>query len=115
MSEQDLYQAIVTDYEKTQSIKQTAENLKTNTIKVRRVLITEGLWSSKTSIAVASYMQKGIAHPKLLRNYSYRKRTFSHICLTQKVHMAAVVKMMMRNEPPNIAIEKEWPDKALRI
>ena len=43
MSEQDLYQAILADYEKTQSIKQTAANLNTNTIKVRRVLITEGL------------------------------------------------------------------------
>ncbi len=59
MSEQDLYQAILTDYDKTQSIKQTAENLGTNTIKVRRVLITEGLWSSKTSKAVEELHEKG--------------------------------------------------------
>ena len=67
MSEQDLYQAIVTDYEKTQSIKQTAENLKTNTIKVRRVLITEGLWSSKTSIAVGELHAKGYSTSEIAK------------------------------------------------
>ena len=67
MSEQDLYQAIVADYEKTQSIKQTAENLNTNTIKVRRVLITEGLWSSKTSIAVGELHEKGYSTSEIAK------------------------------------------------
>ena len=67
MSEQDLYQAIVADYEKTQSIKQTAENLNTNTIKVRRVLITEGLWSSKTSIAVGELHEKGYSTAEIAK------------------------------------------------
>ena len=67
MSEQDLYQAILADYEKTQSIKQTAANLNTNTIKVRRVLITEGLWSSKTSIAVGELHAKGYSTSEIAK------------------------------------------------
>lgn len=67
MSEQDLYQAILADYENTQSIKQTAENLRTNTIKVRRVLITEGLWSSKTSIAVGELHAKGYSTAEIAK------------------------------------------------
>ena len=37
----------------------TAEKLGTYPIKVRRVLITEGLWSSRTSIAVGELHRQG--------------------------------------------------------
>lgn len=40
----DLYDLIIEEYHKTGSVSQVAENLNTNKIKVRRVLITEGLW-----------------------------------------------------------------------
>ena len=45
----DLYQKIIDEYYATGSVKQVVANLNTNTIKVRRVLITEGLWESPTS------------------------------------------------------------------
>ena len=43
----ELYEQIVEEYKKTGSVKQVVENLGSNVIKVRRVLITEGLWESK--------------------------------------------------------------------
>ena len=44
----ELYQQIINIYKETGSVKKTAEELGTYPIKVRRVLITEGLWHSKT-------------------------------------------------------------------
>ena len=55
----DLYNKIVDSYLKTGSIKTTAQNLGTYPIKVRRVLLTEGLWSSKTSKAIAELLDEG--------------------------------------------------------
>ena len=67
MSEQDLYQAIISEYEKTNSIKETANNLGSNIIKVRRVLITEGLWSSKQSRAVGELYEKGYSTAEIAK------------------------------------------------
>ena len=55
----DMYDQIIKTYKETGSVKETAEKLGTYPIKVRRVLITEGLWSSKTSEAVADLFRKG--------------------------------------------------------
>lgn len=48
-NERKLYEQIIDEYLLTRSVKKVVDNLKTNTIKVRRVLITEGLWESQTS------------------------------------------------------------------
>ena len=45
MGHAELYDRIIESYEETHSVKKTAEELGTSVIKVRRVLITEGLWS----------------------------------------------------------------------
>ena len=55
----ELYQQIINIYKETGSVKKTAEELGTYPIKVRRVLITEGLWHSKTSEQVADLLAKG--------------------------------------------------------
>ena len=55
----DLYEQIVDEYRATGSVKQVVNNLKTNTIKVRRVLITEGLWESETSRNVGALYREG--------------------------------------------------------
>ena len=55
----ELYQQIVESYKKTGSVKKTAEELGTYPIKVRRVLITEGLWKSRTSEQVAEMLDQG--------------------------------------------------------
>lgn len=59
MSNNNLYDRIIETYKESNSIKLTAAKLNTNTIKVRRVLITEGLWSSKTSEAVGELHKQG--------------------------------------------------------
>ncbi len=56
---QDLYQQIVEEYKATGSVRQVVENLNTNTIKVRRVLITEGLWESTSSRNVGKLYYEG--------------------------------------------------------
>jgi len=55
----DLYERIIDEYLSTGSVKQVVENLKTNTIKVRRVLITEGLWESESSRKVGELFEQG--------------------------------------------------------
>ena len=52
----ELYQQIINIYKETGSVKKTAEELGTYPIKVRRVLITEGLWHSKTSEQVVDLL-----------------------------------------------------------
>ena len=55
----DLYDQIIEEYKKTGSVKKVVENLHSNTIKVRRVLITEGLWESESSRRVGELYQQG--------------------------------------------------------
>ncbi len=55
----DLYNKIIDEYRKTGSVKTVVNNLNTNTIKVRKVLITEGLWKSKTSRKVGELYSVG--------------------------------------------------------
>ncbi len=55
----ELYEQIIDEYLLTNSVKQVVENLNTNTIKVRRVLITEGLWESDTSRKVGALNKDG--------------------------------------------------------
>ena len=55
----DLYEKIVEEFKRTGSVKKVVENLNSNTIKVRRVLITEGLWESKSSRSVGELFAQG--------------------------------------------------------
>ncbi|MBE5838891.1 IS1096 element passenger TnpR family protein [Butyrivibrio sp.] len=57
----DLYDLIIEEYHKTGSVSQVAENLNTNKIKVRRVLITEGLWESRSSKQVGELFAQGMS------------------------------------------------------
>ena len=56
----ELYQKIIEKYLLTGSVKDTATLLDTYPIKVRRVLITEGLWSSRTSEEIGALWAKGL-------------------------------------------------------
>lgn len=57
---EELYQNIIKVYLQNGSVKETADYLKTYPIKVRRVLITEGLWSSRTSKAIGVLWNQGM-------------------------------------------------------
>ena len=54
-----MYADIVKTYLDTLSIKETADKLHTSEVKVRKVLITENLWSSRTSLIVEHYLKEG--------------------------------------------------------
>lgn len=55
------YQMIIDAYKENSSIKEIAENLGVSVTKVRRVLITEGLWSSRSSRKVGELHQQGLS------------------------------------------------------
>lgn len=58
----ELYWRIVDSYKQTGSLNKTAEELGTYPAKVRRVLITEGLWHSRTSDQILEMLAQGL-HP----------------------------------------------------
>ena len=55
----DLTKAVVAEYEASGSIDQTAKKLQMTKVKVQRILITKGLWSSKSSRQVAEMREQG--------------------------------------------------------
>ena len=61
------YQMIIQVYAETASVKETAEKLDTYPIKVRRVLITEGLWQSNTSNQIGSLYANGVSVPEIAK------------------------------------------------
>ncbi len=52
----ELYEKIIKIYLETESVKETADKAGVSTVKVRKVLITEGLWSSRTSEEINKYL-----------------------------------------------------------
>ena len=61
----ELYDSIIKVFKETGSVVDTAHRLNTYPIKVRRVLITEGLWSSKSSRAIATLLEEGKKVPEI--------------------------------------------------
>ena len=67
----DLYQQVIKDFRKTGSVEKTARNCDLARVTAQKILITEGLWSSKTSIKVAELLQQG-------RTVKESKRLINH-------------------------------------
>lgn len=57
----DIINSVVTKYQSGMPIKEIASNLKISEVKVRRILITEGLWSSATSEKVLLLHRRGMS------------------------------------------------------
>lgn len=55
----DEYQKIISTYQQLQSITETAKSVGVSSVKIRRVLITEGLWESSTSRAIGKLYREG--------------------------------------------------------
>ena len=53
-------QRIVDSFLETKSVKETAARLGVSVVKVRRTLITAGLWSSRRSEAVRALLEQGL-------------------------------------------------------
>lgn len=54
-----LYHQIIRTYLDAESVKDTAVICDVSTVKVRKVLITEGMWSSRTSVEIQHYLSMG--------------------------------------------------------
>ena len=52
LSENMIYRSVIECYADTESVKDTAKATGVSEVKVRRILLTEGLWFSKTSLQV---------------------------------------------------------------
>ena len=58
-SPEPMYHQIISTYLDNKSVTDTAAKCKTSAVKARKMLITEGLWSSRTSIEVQHYLNLG--------------------------------------------------------
>lgn len=74
MESNELYNRITEVYQKSKSIKKTAEEIGTSVIKVRRVLITEGLWSSPTSKKILNLYNQGLATKDIAKMLAYTEK-----------------------------------------
>lgn len=57
--DENIYNMVLKEFEKTKSIKEIAAKLGTSIVKVRRILITENLWESKTSSNIVKLHRAG--------------------------------------------------------
>lgn len=70
-TQENLYQKIIQIYHETESVKETAKKLGTYPIKVRFVLINEGLWHSNTSIQIVSLYASGLSVAEIAKQLFY--------------------------------------------
>lgn len=66
-----IYDGIIESYIKTGSVQKTAKEMQVSIIKVRRVLITEGLWSSATSQAIRELRNQGLNTEQIAEQLHY--------------------------------------------
>ncbi len=71
--EQSVYNRIVKSYQESGSVKTACEQGDVSEVTARRVLITEGLWSSKTSRRVMELLQSGLTVDEIAKEMSVSK------------------------------------------
>lgn len=69
------YRKIIEEYKKTQSVRQTAKNCGTSLVTAQRILITEGVWSSETSLAVGKLWCEGKEVPEIAEELCVTEKT----------------------------------------
>ena len=76
----ELFEQVVSAYNRLGSIKDVAAELETSTVKVRRILITLGLWSSSTSVKIGNLYEKGLSVKEIAaRLYMSEKNVQAYI------------------------------------
>ena len=70
-----LYQQIIEEYKKDQSIASIAKKLHTTQVRVQRVLITEGLWTSSRTQQVANLRNLGLTVPEIAEELGIDEKT----------------------------------------
>ena len=71
MPDKNLYQCIVECYQEQRKVAAVVKELHIPASKVRRVLITEGLWSSPTSRKIAAFLSKELKKEEIESLYGY--------------------------------------------
>lgn len=61
----NLVKQVISLYNQNQSIIDTAKALDLSTVKVRKILITEGLWQSETSLAIGRLLEQGLSSEEI--------------------------------------------------
>lgn len=123
-----LYQAIIDSYLETGSVLKTSRALSVSEVKVRRVLLTEGLWSSRTSLQVQHYHNQNmtaaqIAHllhttEKAVQQYMpYERGMYNKEDRTTDAQHSAIYRERMRRakertlkKAAQMAEEEEWKE-----
>ena len=70
-----LYQQIIEEFEKNQSIAAIAKKLHTTQVRVQRVLITEGLWTSRRTEQVAELRDMDMNVPEIAESLGIDEKT----------------------------------------
>lgn len=71
----EVYQKVIDDFAITGSVKQTARNVGTTLVRAQRILITEGLWSSKTSESVGKLYAENKTVPEIAKELFISEKT----------------------------------------
>ncbi|MCD8232746.1 MAG: hypothetical protein LUD14_13270 [Clostridiales bacterium] len=69
----ELYTQVTADYEETHSVRKTAQNCHTSMVTAQRILITAGLWSSKSSTQVKKLLEQGMTADQIAQELSLTK------------------------------------------
>lgn len=69
----DLYNQVIEDYSETHSVRKTAKNCHTSMVTAQRILITAGLWSSKSSRLVQELLDQGMTVDQIAEALSLTK------------------------------------------
>ena len=70
-----LAQSIINEYQTTKSFSEIAKKLNTNKVVVQRILITEGLWSSRRTKQVAELKDQGLSVKEIAARLGIDERT----------------------------------------
>ncbi len=63
----ELFDNVVADYSRTQSVRKSAKNCNTSDVTAQRILITAGLWSSKSSRQAAELLEAGMTPDQIAK------------------------------------------------
>lgn len=73
--DENLYHRVISDYQITNSVKKTAQNVGTSLVRAQRILITEGLWSSQTSERVGELFKQGMSTSEIAEKLVISEKT----------------------------------------
>ena len=96
---------VIDSYTINQSILETAKATGISTVKVRKILITEGLWQSNTSIKIGELLSQGMTTEEIADRLYMSVKMCRPICLMKEAYTG--VENYLRMPYVRINTEKE--------